>query len=407
MPNGLRAGDNIHLDPAGYRRRSELIAAEFTRVVARGSRTGTDAPLPESPGAPSEFVPIGPLRIADTRSGRVAGRLEAGETAVFELDDHVPEAATAAAIYLTAVGPAARGFLTAWDCSEPRPTASAVNYPSGRNRGAMTISSISERSEICVFSRSPADVVVDLQGAFVPVGSDALRLDPLVTPVRLLDTREHGSTAPSEPVEVGVASAVDDATVRAAAVSISAIAGDEPGFVTAYACGTDQPPVATLNHGPGEIVAGAAFVPVGVDGAICVATRTAIDVTVDLTGVFSAGGELTYAAVPIARMIDTRDATGGWAPIHGAGQTIDALVAAPGVAAVTGTLTLVEPTDAGHLRAWGCGARPDTANVNAGAGQVLANSLTTAVSAEGRLCVFARTGAGTVFDLSGWWAATP
>jgi hypothetical protein len=38
---------------------------------------------------------------------------------------------------------------------------------------------------------------------------------------------------------------------------------------------------------------------------------------------------------------------------------------------------------------------------------VLANSLTTGISAQGRLCVMSRSAASTVFDTSGWWIPAP
>ena len=143
--------------------------------------------------------------------------------------------------------------------------------------------------------------------------------------------------------------------------------------------------------------------PVSDAGTICVFVKSNAHVTVDLTGTFSGDGELVFVPVTPTRTIDTRDATGGWGPIHGGGQTIDARVAPAEARAVSGTLTLVEPLKPGHLRAFSCGAVPDTANVNAAAGQVLANSLTTGLDDGGRLCLFARSATSTVFDTSGWW----
>lgn len=397
---GLRSGDNIHLDPDGYRRRSVLIADTFTAAVAQATRVGGDASLPAVGEEPSVFVPIGPIRVADTRIDH--RRIDAGETASFDLSDAVPAGTTAVAVYAAAIGADDRGYLTVFGCDGDRPAVSSVNYPAASVRGAMTISPLGADGALCVASRSSADVVLDLQGAFVPTGDsvagDGLRLDPLPQPERLVDTRadDPGDAADSTiTIDVGPDTA-------AVAVSITAVGGDAPGFVTAFACDDELPTVATVNHGAREIVAGAGFVPVSDDGRLCVYRRSDADVTVDLTGTFSSSGALVFQPVPPTRTVDTRDATGGWSPVHGTGQTIDTGVAPAEARAVSGALTLVEPAADGHIRAWSCGDLPDTANVNAPAGAIRTNAVTTGVD-DGRLCLFARSRATTVFDTTGWW----
>lgn len=392
---GEYAWDHTHLTGDGYRRRNELMALEITADLARATRTGTAAELPDPSDEPSELTPVGPVRVLDTRDDP-PGRLAAGDVVEVDLSDHVPADATAAAVYVTAAGPAERGFLTAYDCG-PRPTTSAVNYAAATTRGAVTITPLSDESTFCVFTRSATDVVVDVQAAFVPPGRGGVRFDPLATPNRLVDTRESGR---AQRLEIEVPDGAD-----VAAISLAAIGAGDPGFLTAYPCTDDIPLIATVNHGAEGVVGGTAFVPVGDDGTICVYSKALAHVTVDLTGTFATDGELAFVPAVPTRTIDTRDATGGWGPIHGSGQTLDAIVAPADARAVSGTLTLVEPLRPGHLRAFACGTLPDTANVNAAAGQVLANSLTTGLADDGRLCVYARAAGATVFDTTGWWIA--
>jgi len=127
-------------------------------------------------------------------------------------------------------------------------------------------------------------------------------------------------------------------------------------------------------------------------------------VVVDLTGVFSVGGRLRYTPTVVQRMVDTRDGTGGWLGRVGTGQQIDMQPAPAGAEAVSGTLTMVQPTIAGWLRATPCGQSQLSSSANAPAGAILANSLTVALSADGRLCVEPWRGAHVLFDISGWWA---
>ena len=62
------SSDGTHLAPEGYRMRSQLMAETFTADIAVATRVGGDAPLAQPLGAPSEYAPLAPERIVDTRS---------------------------------------------------------------------------------------------------------------------------------------------------------------------------------------------------------------------------------------------------------------------------------------------------------------------------------------------------
>lgn len=391
---GLSTGDNTHLSANGYRIRSQIMAHEFSADLVSATRTGGDAPLAEPNGTPSELVPIGPVRVIDTRDDP-PGRVSADTAIVVDVSDHVPDGTTAIAAYVSATNTLGPGFLTAYDCSTERPQASAANHAGGETRGAVAITPIATDGTFCLYTLAEADLLVDLQAAFVPETGGGLKFDPLDTPDRLVDTRDSGR---GDVIEVPVPDGAD-----AVAISLTAVFSDQFGFLTAYPCSNDVPVVATVNYGPAELISGTAFLPVGPDGTICVYVLNPTDITIDLTGTFSADGELVFQPAAPTRMIDTRVGTGGWSPVHGQFQTIDARVAPPEAEAVSGTLTMVSPLRAGFMRAWGCGAEPDTANVTAVRDAVLANSVTTGVSGDGRLCVMSRVATSTIFDTSGWW----
>ncbi len=198
---GFRSPDNTHLDPAGYRRRSDRMAAEFTADLARATRTGSDAVLPSATTEVSEFVPIASTRALDSRllnSGRTTTVVPAGTAVTVDLKDFVPTGSNAVAAYVSATNTAADGFLTAYDCSGARPETSNVNYRVGQTRGAVAITPISTSRSLCVYTSADADVLVDVQGAFLPASAEspeALRFTPLGTPVRLLDTRGEQPSA--------------------------------------------------------------------------------------------------------------------------------------------------------------------------------------------------------------------
>jgi hypothetical protein len=391
---GNYASDHTHLTVAGYLERSELMARQFTIDMAMARRVGSDAPLPSPLGDPAGYVPIGPVRVTDTRTDP-PGRLPAGGTLTVDLGPYLPDGTTAVAVNLTSTGSPGRGFLTAHPCDRARGTTSNLNHPAGRSRGALAVVPVDPDGRLCVFAHAGGHVVVDLQGAFVPNGGSLLT--PLDEPDRLLDSRITGR-APAH--EIAVPDGVD-----AVAVNLTATGATSRGWLRADDCDTDTE-VSNLNFGPGESVAGAAFVPVSAAGTICVTTLVAVDVIVDITGSFSDDGRLRFQAAEPRRVLDLRSGTGGWAPVVGRTQALDVRVAPATAEAVTGTVTIVRPLTRGWARAAGCGTPSTTSSVNALSGDVMANSVTTGVDA-GRLCITTSTVAPVLFDTTGWWVPAP
>lgn len=407
---GYESPDNIHLSAAGYVRRSESMADEVTNALARARPGGEAAGLPSASGPPSEFVPLTSTRVLDTRSGD-SGPVAADGTVRVDASAAIPDSTHAVAAYVAATDTSGDGFLTSHACGSDAPDASTANYLAGQSRGALTILPVDADGTFCVSTHAESHVIVDVQGAFVadPLVcpetqappdpcEPSLRLHPLDTPKRLIDTRD---ASPATDLVVDVPD-----RAAAVAVNLTAISDDTAGYLVAYPCGDVPDATATVNYLPGDVIAGAAMVPVSADGTICVHSSSRIDVAVDLTGTFEPGdnadGGLAYVAAPPTRTFDVRDGTGGWLPIHGAGQTLDAPVAPETAAAVSGTLTIAFPRTPGYLTAWGCGPRPDTSNINLDGSGALANFVTVGVDA-GELCIYANAATGSVFDTTGWW----
>lgn len=392
---GYRSHDGIHLDGVGYRKRSDRMARQITADLGRASRTGGDEPLPAATAAPSRYLELPPQRIIDTREDP-PGRRPARSTLRVDFGDRIPADATAVAVNVTAAGPAASGYLAAHPCGSA-PGGSSVNYTAGRARGAMTVTPLDASGDICIYAHTATDVVVDLQGAFTEAGGAeaGLGFDPYPQPQRLADTRRTGRR------NVLVVDA--PAGADAVAVNLTAVNATRRGFVRAYPCDDDSSTVSNVNFGPGEAVAGGAFVPTSAAGTICVYANQRVDLVVDITGTFSASGALSFVPSVVTRMLDTRDGSGGWSPVHGKDQTLDIRVVPPDAQAVTGTLAMIRPVTRGFLTAYGCGARPATSSVNSAPGIVLANSITTGVSGTGRLCVYSSRNTSTIFDTTGWW----
>ena len=386
------SADGTHLDAPGYRARSARMAEVFTNVAARASDNGTSATLPTPTAPPSSFVSLPSARVVDTRVDE-PGRQSAGATLRVDFGDLVPDDATAVALYVAAAGAEGGGYLSAGPCGEPN-SGATVNFEAGAARGAPTITAVGTDGDVCIFTSAGTDIVVDLQGAFVPADDSGLSLDPLETPQRLADTRQSGR---ADEVVVPV-----PATATAVAVNLASANATGIGYLSAYPCG-EPTTVANVNFREGPAASGSAIVNVSDEGTICVFSSAPTDVIVDITGTFTPDGALSFVPVPPTRTLDTRDGTGGWSPIHGAGQVLDARVAPPDARAVTGTLTVVRPLATTYVASYGCTGEPPTASANAGARTIAANSLTSAISDAGDLCFLSSAATTTVFDTTGWW----
>jgi glucose/arabinose dehydrogenase len=103
------------------------------------------------------------------------------------------------------------------------------------------------------------------------------------------------------------------------------------------------------------------------------------------------------------RVFDSRLAADGAAPLVGnQARTIATGVDGTTSAAVLVNLTYVSPVTPGFLTAWASGVgQPATSNVNALAGEVVANAAVVPVDAQGRIQVLTNTDAHVVVDLLG------
>jgi GDSL-like Lipase/Acylhydrolase family len=394
--------DGTHMSPDGYRTRSIRMAEVFTHDVARSRRVGGSATLPTPEAPPSTFVAVPAKRLVDSRIDG-SGRRRDGSTLRVDLGDSVPPDAAAVAVYIGAADPSESGYFAAGPCGAPI-DGSTVNFSPGSAVGAPTIVPVGDDGSICVFTRGDADIVIDVQGAFV-ARDDGLRFDPVEVPKRLVDTRTTPPRGNDRTAEVSVAVPPGAESV---AVNLTAVAPAASGFLSAYPCGS-RGGVANVNYRTGVTTAAFAIVNVSEDDTICITTSAATDILVDITGVFIRGPGLRFVAVTPTRTLDTRQGIGGWDLIHGADQSLSVRVAPSSARAVTGTLTIVRPLDHSFVTTDACtgaSSTSPTSSANADDDTVVANSLTTAVTTAGELCFTASAPGQTVFDTTGWWVAT-
>lgn len=385
---------------------------QFTTHAATGNfgAFAMRAPI----GTPG-IVTVPPARILDTRAGQgLRGqeltRLRAGETNYLSITGaDLPFAQGEAAgvvLTVTAVNPAANGYVTIFPCtsgpiaSQPRPNVSSVNYAAGVTTPNTVFAKLGLNDSLCFFSKEDTDLIFDLNG-YLPKAS----LVATVAPQRITDTRQTGQRIGAEQTfELAVAGQAGvPGDAAGAIVNLTAVNPSGPGYLTAFPCGSERPKVSNVNWShAGAVVSNAAFVKIGNGGKVCFFAKSAVDLVVDVNG-YSVDGPGVVNVDPF-RAVDTRETGARLAPES------QMVVPLRGVRSVGGdatgvilNVTAVAAGGPGFLTVFPCGGtRPTASNVNYTAGQTVASSAVVKLSESGDICVFSKAAADVIVDVNGY-----
>ena len=377
----------------------------FTTYGSLGAyELAINAPQGIAPLAPgtSAFSPITPTRLVDTRNGVGApGRVGGGRQVVVQVADGVvvPADANAAVVNVAAVNPSAAGFVTVYPCSASVPDTSTLNFVAGQTVANTTIAALSSAGQLCVWTYSETDILVDITGWLSPSGTS--RLTP-IGPTRVTDTR---SGIGGVRLAAGQTLAVDFNGVvpggsNAVAVNVTAVNAAAPGYLTVFPCSDARPNTSTVNFVGNEARPNNTIVGLSA-GRICIFSDAATDVLVDLLGSFGAGG-LAYLPTPPVRVLDTRRSG-----TLGPGVAVAYSVSAAGLGGQVPGAAYVNVTAANHVApgyvtTYDCVTRRDTSTLNQQVGQATANGAIVPLSAL-QSCGWTYGGGDLIVDLNGWW----
>jgi hypothetical protein len=367
------------------------------------------------------FVPVTPCRIADTRNpaGPFGGPFLQGQAAAraFAIPNStcgIPNNAQAYALNMTVVPHGVLGFLTAFPCGQPQPLASNLNSD-GRNKAVAGILPAGTNGAVCFFATHDTDLVLDINGYFVPdTDATAMSFYPM-SPCRLVDTRLAAGPLGGPSMIAGLSrsfpllssSCSIPATARAYSLNYTAVPQGPLGFLTTWPAGQTQPLVSTLNAPTGATTANAAIVPAGTNGDISVFVTHPADVVIDVNGYFAPPGPggLSLHNLTPCRVLDTRNPAGSL-PFNG---KIDLNVAAASCGAPAAAdayvvnATVVPPGPLGFLTLWPQGAaKPFVSTLNAGDGAITSN-LAIVPAANGAISIFGSNPTHVVMDISGYF----
>lgn len=253
--------------------------------------------------ATSTFESLVPGRLLDTRPAPYVtvdaieddGVRAAASTTELQVAGRggVPIGAVAAVLNVTVTGALDNGFVTVWPCGVTKPTASNLNFTTGKTIPNLVFAEIGVDNEVCLYTSKPTNLIVDVAGYF-PVSSTFIPL----TPGRLLDTRpppyvtvdaieddgERTAASTTELQVTGRAGVLDDMTT--VVLNVTVTGAQAYGFVTVYPCGTTRPTASNLNYQAGATIPNLVVTKLGTDGTVCIYTSQAINLIVDVSGYF-------------------------------------------------------------------------------------------------------------------------
>ncbi len=249
------------------------------------------------PTQPSVYIPVGPVRVLDTRDGTggSSGPVGAGHFISLQVTgmDGVPATGvTAVVLNVTATDPTATSFISVYPDGTPQPLASNLNFTAWETIPNLVSVPVGADGKVDFYNAAGStDLVADLAGYYSGTGSSFVAAGP----VRMLDTR-NGTGGSSGPVgagkwislQVAGVDGVPATGVDAVVLNLTATDPTATSFVTAYPDGTTRPLASNLNFYGWETIPNLVVVPVGADGKVDFYNAAgSTDLVADLAGYYT------------------------------------------------------------------------------------------------------------------------
>lgn len=354
----------------------------------------------------SEFTPVTPARVLDTRNG--TGPAGPGGTVTVDLSGTVPANATAVVLNVTGTAPTANTFVTVYPGGESRPFASSLNLVPNQTRANQVTVGLNADRTVSLFNNAGfTHLLADVSGYYVD--GTASRYNT-VQPGRVLDTRGHLPIGPWQVRQISFPWLPDSAT--AVTLNLTAMSATTQTYVMAHPAGSSTLPVAsTLNIGPGEVVPNQVTVRLGTNKTVDIFNANGlVHVVADMVGYYATDSGDVFVPISPERAMDSRPGNGltpdVFIALTGWGEETDPVA----LTGVVGNLTATNPTAKQYLVVWPGGQPvPNTSNQNLVPGQTAANAVTIGVGYEpavGTRSVNFANNAGYVdiiFDISGFF----
>ena len=340
----------------------------------------------------------------------------------------------AVVLNVTVTDTTAASYLTVFPTGVAMPLASNLNWVPGQTVPNLVEVGVSAAGQVSVFnSGGSVDVIFDVEGYYstpaTSPGPDGL-LNPVV-PARLLDTR-YGTGAPvgklgpgkSLNLQVTGKGNVPASGVSAVVMNMTVTGPTAAGYLTAWPAGAARPVASNLNFVAGETVPNRVVVPVGASGQVSIYNSAgSTDVVADINGWFTDGSTTTgtggrYTPLTPARIVDSRNNTGGYADPWGPNSARPITVAGSGgvplmtdpnpPTAIVANVTVTNGELPSYLTAWPDIASMPTASDLNWVGGTVPNLVVVGVGTTGKVDLYNAVGcADVVVDVVGYYTGPP
>lgn len=337
-------------------------------------------------------------------------------------------AASAAVLGLEVLKNVEQGFVTMYGCNEEVEFFADLSYVRGRVANVSAVP-IEPGEDLCVFSSSEITLRTTLLGELREEGPNPEALPPSwsyvpgqvpppslrsINPVRRLDTRSGVGRpgterlAANETLELLMTDFTGPLTT-AISMNVTATGAGGGGFLTVWPCTPSRPEASNLNFTESAAVPNLVVSKLSPDGSVCISASSEVHVIVDVNATYEADGGLSAIPVEPTRILDTRVSLG--TPVGGqvaAGDTLQLQVTGGDVPSDAGAATLnVTATGSdvnGFVTVYPCDEpRPTASNLNFRPGEAAPNLVTTALSANGTVCLYTSEAVHLIADLGAWY----
>ena len=289
--NGGTAPVEVLMDVTGYH--NNTAGATFNPISARALDTRAATRSGQCPTTTAQCTAI---PAAGIRSVQVAGRYG------------VPAGATAVAVNVTAVAPAAAGFMTLFPGDlAGAPATSNLQYQSGQIIAGFAIVKLPttgpDAGRLKIFANTATEAILDIQGWYTSTTENTGGVYTPLNPSRILKTsapiagtcyNAAGAVATCAQIPAGGTITVQigglgsiPADASAAALNITASSATS-GVVSVYPTGNPPPTTSTVNTIGGRDVANTTITALGQNGRVTISANTATHIIIDTEGHYSA-----------------------------------------------------------------------------------------------------------------------
>lgn len=381
------------------------------------------------------YVAMVPTRVVDTRSANPgpAGAVHANGPYLFPIAGKagIPSNAIAVTANLTVTGSSA-GFVYLGPSVSGEPSSSTINFPGGDDRANGVTVALSQDGSLSAYyggkTGKSVNIIIDVTGYFLAGKSGAGYLP--FGPRRVQDTRAgtgqiglKGAFMRAKPRQIRIAGVGGLPTSGIVAITgnLTVVSPTGRGFVYLGPVnpGISQPASSTINFPVGDIRANNVVVQVAKDGTLWADYWTgdgnddhSVDLVLDVSGYFTASGGAAFHTLEPARLLDSRDGTGGISHALVAGTPFTLQVSGrggvpSGAVAVAANLAAV-PTGRAGWAAVGPSVSSKTlfSNLNFPGNDIRANGVTSPLTTKGTLqLIFGATGgsAHLILDVGGYY----